>query len=128
MPNKKSKSHSKLIRSFGYAFKGIAFLFKTQLNARIELAFALAVLFAGILLQISNLEWALSILCMGLVMSLEAMNTAIELLADKLHPDFDKSIGRLKDVAAGSVLIGSIMAAIVGLIIFLPKIIELFKH
>jgi diacylglycerol kinase (ATP) len=62
------------------------------------------------------------------VLGLEGINTAIEVLADKLHPGFDPEIGKVKDVAAGAVLIASIVAAIIGFIIFAPKFLILFTN
>ncbi len=116
----------KLIKSFSNALLGIAFLFKSQTNAQIELTIAGIVIIAGILLRISPAEWIIILLCIALVLSLEGINTAIEIFADKLHPEFDKEIGKAKDVAAGAVLIASIVSAIVGLIIFAPRLLELF--
>jgi diacylglycerol kinase len=117
----------KFIKSFSHALRGIAFLFNSQLNARIELTITGIVIIAGILFRISTSEWLVILLCIALVLSLEAINTAIEILADKLHPDFDKEIGKVKDVAAGAVLIASIVAAIIGFVIFVPKLLDLIK-
>jgi len=117
----------KLIKSFSYAVRGITYLFKSQLNARIELIITGIVLISAVLFKISTSEWLIILLCIALVLGLEAINTAIEIFADKLHPGFDDEIGKAKDVAAGAVLITAIIAAITGIIIFAPRLLELFK-
>lgn len=117
----------KFIKSSLNAFRGIAILFKSQLNARIELTITIIVIFSSFLLQINLTEWIAVLLCIALVLGLEGMNTAIEIFADKLHPDFDTEIGRAKDVAAGAVLIAAIVAAIIGFIIFVPRLLDLIN-
>jgi len=117
----------KFIKSFLHALRGIAFLFKSQVNSRIELIITGIVIIAGILFRIGISEWLIILLCIALVLSLEGINTAIETFADKLHPEFDKEIGKVKDVAAGAVLIAAIVAAIIGFIIFVPRILDLIK-
>ena len=76
----------------------------------------------GFLFQISNSEWIMVIFCSALVIAAEAFNTALEKMADAIHPDKNDGIGNAKDLAAGSVLITAIAALIVGIIIFLPKL------
>jgi diacylglycerol kinase (ATP) len=115
----------KFLTSFYNALRGIAFLFKSQLNARIELIITGLVLFAGILFKISTAEWIVILLCIALVLGLEGINTAFEIALNKLHPGFDKEIGKAKDVAAGAVLMASIVAAIIGFIIFTPRLLNL---
>jgi len=115
----------KLILSFKYAFKGIFFTIKTQQNARIHIFITLIVLFLGIVLKISNQEWCIILICIGLVFSLEMINTAIEQIIDLVSPNYNKLAGYAKDVAAGAVLVVAIISVIVGIIIFLPKIILL---
>lgn len=118
----------KFIKSFSNAARGIAILFKSQLNSRIELTIAALVILAGFFFSISSAEWMAVLLCIALVLGLEGINTAIELLADKLHPGFDINIGKCKDVAAGAVLIASVVAAIIGFIIFAPKLLTVFTN
>ena len=116
----------KLLASFSNAFSGIQLLFRSQVNAQIELGITLMVIIAGFVFGISTMEWLVILLCIALVLSLEGINTAIELFADKLHPGFDSEIGKVKDVAAGAVLIASILASIIGIVIFAPRIFEMF--
>jgi len=115
----------KFLASFSNAFSGILLLFRSQANARIELGVTLAVIISGFVFSISITEWLVILLCIALVLSLEGINTAIEIFADKLHPGFDSEIGKVKDVAAGAVLIASLLAAIIGIVIFAPRIFEM---
>lgn len=121
----KPEKVNKFLKSFQNAVQGLAFIFKSQPNARIELSITGIVIIAAILLRISPSEWTIILLCIAMVLALEGINTAIEVLADKLHPDFDAEIGKAKDVAAAAVLICSIVAAIIGFIIFVPRFIIL---
>ncbi|MFN0034580.1 MAG: diacylglycerol kinase family protein [Saprospiraceae bacterium] len=106
---------------FRYAFQGLADLFKSQPNARIHLAAAALAVAAGFYFQISNMEWLAVVGCIVLVLSLEAMNTAIEHLTDLASPGFHPLAGKAKDVAAAAVLIAAFGSAVVGAIVFLPK-------
>ena len=113
-------------KSFGFALKGIFILFKEETNAQIHLFVATIVFVSGWMLNISITEWCLVTLCIALVMMAEAFNTAIENLTDLVSPEIHPLAGKTKDVAAGAVLLISIGAAVVGSIIFLPKLVELF--
>jgi len=117
----------KFIKSFSNAARGIAYLFKSQTNARIELIIASIVVISGILFKISSVEWVIILLCIALVLGFEGINTSLEIFADKLHPGFDNEIGKLKDVAAGAVLITAVVAAIIGFVIFVPHLLDLLK-
>jgi diacylglycerol kinase (ATP) len=113
----------KRINSFGYAFKGIATLFQTQINARIHLVVLLAVVAAGFLFKINATEWCLIALACASVLAAEAMNTAVEFVVDLVSPQYHELAGKAKDVAAAAVLLMAFGAIAVGLIIFLPKIL-----
>lgn len=118
--------NKKLINSFKYAFKGIGSSIKSERNMKIHISLMLLVIISGMLLNISMWEWIICFILFGLVISLEMVNTAIEIVVDIVCPTFDQHAGRAKDIAAGAVLVNAITAAIVGLFIFLPKIIGLF--
>ncbi|OQX75272.1 MAG: diacylglycerol kinase [Bacteroidetes bacterium 4484_276] len=118
--NKHNPIYSTLL-SFKYAFNGIYLLLATQRNARIHLAATVLVVFVGFYFSISVTEWVAVIIAIGIVFAAEAFNTAIEQLVDMVSPEFNKPAGRIKDVAAGAVLITAIAAAMVGIIIFGPK-------
>ncbi len=120
-----SKKESFLVnrlKSVGYAFKGAMHLLKTEASIKIQICIAIIVTVAGFYFDISKIEWLIQITCIGLVMSLEGMNTAVEYIADFIHPDRHATIGKIKDIAAGAVFIAATCATIVGLIIYLPKI------
>ena len=85
---------------------------------------AMAVLVAGFLLDLSRDEWFWIILCITMVVGAEMINTAVEVLTDLVSPEFNKQAGKVKDLAAGAVLLAAMAAAIVGSWIFLPKILE----
>jgi diacylglycerol kinase (ATP) len=116
------------LKSFSYAFKGLSILFKTQANARIHLVALGAVVVAGLFFSLSISEWCLCSLCIGMVLAVEAVNTAIESIVDLVSPDYHPLAGRAKDVAAAAVLLTAISAAVVGILIFLPKIIQYFSN
>lgn len=116
----------KRIQSFGYAFKGIWLLFRHETNAQIHLLAIVLVISAALFFHISPVEWALVLFAIGLVVSAEGFNTAIEKLTDSIYKDHNEKAGHIKDIAAGSVLVCAIIAAIIGFIVFLPYIFNLF--
>jgi diacylglycerol kinase len=111
------------IQSFGYAFQGLADLFRSQPNARIHAVATVVVAAAGWLFGISRLEWVAVVGCIALVLALEAVNTALEHLTDLVSPGQHPLAGRAKDVAAAAVLIGAIGAVVVAALVFVPHII-----
>ncbi|MCF8233963.1 MAG: diacylglycerol kinase family protein [Bacteroidales bacterium] len=122
--HKKFNIRSRL-RSFRHAFRGIFYMLRTQHNAWIHAVIALAVMVLGIVYHISPTEWMLVVLCIGMVFGAEAFNTALESMTDLLMPEQHKKAGLSKDLAAGAVLISAIAAAVIGLLIFVPKIFML---
>lgn len=125
---KKSEDFSvkKRVRSFKYAFRGLACLFKNEHNAQIHLFIAICVVIAGFLLNISPTEWIAIVLAIGFVLAAESFNTAIEALCDEVSSDYRELIRRSKDIAAAGVVIAALTAVVIGLIVFIPKIIGLF--
>ncbi|MEM9478220.1 MAG: diacylglycerol kinase family protein [Verrucomicrobiota bacterium] len=113
----------KIFESFGCALHGVTQFVASERHARIHLAAAIAAIALGFWLGITSLEWTAIVLCIGFVLSAEAMNTAIEALADAVHPEKHPLIKKAKDVAAGAVLLAAITAATVGAIVFVPKLI-----
>lgn len=89
----------------------------------VQVAIAVIVTFFGWWFRLSASEWMFQILAIGLVLSIESINTGIEKLCDFVHPDHHKKIGFIKDIAAGAVTFAAITAIIVGLVIYLPKIL-----
>lgn len=109
------------LKSVGYAFKGMLILIKTEASIKIQVFIAIVVTIAGFYFEISKTEWIAQLAMIGLVMSIEGINTAIEYIADFIHPEYHKKIGLIKDVSAGAVFIASIVAVIVAGIIYIPK-------
>lgn len=114
------------LKSIGFAFKGALFLIKTEASIKIQFIIALLVTAFGFYFNISKTEWIVQFLAIGLVISIEGINTAIEKMADFIHPENHKKIGVIKDIAAGAVILASIFAIIIGFIIYIPKIFEDF--
>ncbi len=113
------------LRSFTFAFAGLKILLKTQHNSWIHLAVTGLVLAVGVMLRITAIEWCVLTLAMASVWITETLNTAIEFLTDLVSPEFHPIAGQVKDLAAAAVLISAMGAAIVGVIVFLPRIIQL---
>lgn len=116
----------KRMQSFKYAFNGLRILLCEESNAWIHLCIAICVLATGFLFKISVNEWIAVVFCIGIVFVLELVNSAIENLADFVSKEYHDLIKKTKDLAAGAVLVGAIVSAIIGVIIFVPKIIGLF--
>ena len=108
--------------SVGNGIRGIGYALRTQRNFRIQIASAITVVIAGFWLKISAGEWLAITLASGLVLTAELLNTGLEALADTVHPERAEGIGRAKDAAAGGVLLSSVVAGVVGVIVFGPKL------
>ena len=106
------------MRSFAFAIRGVLDTVRTERNMRIHLCFAVYVIIAGFVTQISSLEWIAVLICIGLVMALELLNTAIESLCDTVCPERSKGIRKAKDASAGAVLCTAVFAAAAGGLIF----------
>ena len=115
----------RLWQSFADAGRGILAVARSERNFCIHLVVLLIVIVAGLILGLSGGEWLAVVLCAGLVLAAEVFNTAIEYLADAVHPEADLGIRNAKDASAGAVLIAVVAAVIVGAIIFLPKLWDL---
>ncbi len=111
------------LRSFKYAFTGIATMLKSQHNAWVHAVATVGVLISGLLLGVSREDWCWLVLAVMAVWSAEALNTAFEFLADVASPEFHPLVKKSKDVAAGAVLITAIGAVIIGLLVFVPYLL-----
>ncbi len=110
------------LKAVRYAVRGALLLIRTEASIKVQVVLALIVTALGFYFEISNTEWILQILAIALVLGVEGLNTAVEKLADFCQPEFDERIGFLKDISAGAVMLVSVAAAVVGLIIYIPKI------
>ena len=113
------------IQSANHAWRGIKILFQTGHNMWFIAFFGVLATYLGFVLNISTIEWVFIMLAIGFVVVSEALNTAIEIDMDLTSPQYHPYARDTKDVAAGAVLLSVIVASIVGLIIFLPKIFML---
>jgi diacylglycerol kinase len=111
-------SMKKFIQSFLYAIKGISVSMKEQRSLKIQMFVAVITLGAGFYFRISDIEWCIVLLSIGLVIGFEMINTAIENLVNLVTTERKPLAGKVKDIAAGAVLVVAIMAVIVGLVIF----------
>ena len=112
------------IKSFGYAIEGIIYSYKKRTHFKIHIIFAIIVIVLGLIYKLSVNEWLVIILVSSAVISAEAINTAIEEACDVLHPEHHPGAKLAKHCAAGGVLILSVAAVLIGLLIFIPKILS----
>lgn len=111
-----------MLKSFRDAWNGIVLAARTQRNVRVQLIVTSLMIGAGVYFSLSPVEWCIAVLAMGLVMGLEIMNTSIEELVNFVSPERREEARRIKDLAAGAVLIAAITALIVGIFILVPKL------
>jgi diacylglycerol kinase len=117
----------KILKAFRFAFNGIKICFASETNFKIHAAAATVAVSLGFVLNISGLEWLAIVCSIAFVAALEMVNTAIEKLCDVVHKDFHAGIKKVKDIAAGAVLLAAVSSLVTGSIVFLPKIIILIK-
>lgn len=122
-----SYDFKKQMRSFKFAWKGIITCAGHEQNITFHLLAALVVAMAGIFFGITKAEWLAVIICIGMVIAAELFNSAIERLVDMVSPQWQSIAGEVKDIAAGAVLVTAIAAAIVGLIVFVPYLLNIFS-
>lgn len=110
------------IKSFSYAYKGALKLITTEHSVMVQFSLGLILVIAGFYFGITREEWMIQILATGMVLAVEGLNTAVEKIADFIHPEYHKTIGFIKDIAAGAVFFAASAALIVGGIIYWPYI------
>ncbi len=109
------------LKSIGYAFKGAVKLITTEHSVMAQFSIGILLIFLGVYFNITKTEWLFQTLAIGLVLSIEGLNTAVEKIADFVHPKFHERIGFIKDIAAGAVFFAAITSIAIGIIIYLPK-------
>lgn len=114
------------LNSFSYAFKGLKLAFRSEWNLKVHAIISVAVILLGLYLKVNSAEWCLLLLCIGFVISFELVNTAIEKWVDLVSPEQNVKAGAIKDISAAAVLMASIIATVIGCIIFIPKISNAF--
>nr|WP_294938973.1 diacylglycerol kinase family protein [uncultured Flavobacterium sp.] len=120
--NKDTAFFSGRLKSIGYAVKGAIKLITTEHSVMVQSSIAVLLVIAGIYYDISTTEWMFQVLAFGMVLSIEGLNTAVEKIADFVHPDYHERIGFIKDIAAGAVFFAAMSAIAIGMIIYVPRI------
>ncbi|TXD52914.1 MULTISPECIES: diacylglycerol kinase family protein [unclassified Polaribacter] len=126
MKNPKDSFIRGRIRSLKFAFKGLWILVSTEDSIKAQLFFAFIATILGFYFDIDAMEWAVQFLAIGLVLVAEAANSAIEEVADFIHPEFHVKIGLIKDIAAGAPTFAALISLIIAGIIYIPRITLLF--
>lgn len=122
----KKLSFKRLIKSFRYALEGFKHAFKYEQNFIVHSLVAILVIIFGFIFKISKVEWIIIIIVIGLVLAFELINTALEALVDLVTNEYKELAKVTKDTASAAVLVLAFASIIVGILIFLPKIIEIF--
>jgi diacylglycerol kinase (ATP) len=117
----------RVLRSFGYAFEGLATLLRTQPNFVVHVAAACLALALGVVLGLAATELAVLVLTIALVLMVECVNTALETLSDLVSPGFHPLIKRAKDVSAAAVLVAALAAVAIGALLFVPRLVTVVK-
>ena len=111
------------IKAIKYAAKGFWILITSEHSIIAQTSIGIIMTIIGFLMHLSATEWMFQIMAIGLILVAESLNTAIEKMADFIHPEYHKQIGRIKDISAGAAFFAAIIAVIIGLIIYVPKFI-----
>ncbi|MDU5071626.1 MAG: diacylglycerol kinase [Streptococcus sp.] len=121
--NKRKWKNRDLVSSLEFALTGILTAFKEERNMRKHAVTALVVILAGFVFQVSRIEWLFLLMSIFLVVAFEIINSAIENVVDLAsHYHFSMLAKKAKDMAAGAVLVVSLLAAVIGALIFIPRI------
>lgn len=119
------QEYKKIINSFKYAIEGLVSSFKTERNMKIHIMAMIIVIALGIFMKLNKIEWCIITIAIVMVISAELFNTAIETVVDMVSPQKNPQAKLVKDIAAAAVLVLAIGAAIIGIIIFGPKIVTI---
>jgi len=111
------------LKSMGFALGGAYKLITTEHSIMVQSVLGLLLIIAGFYFEISTTEWLFQVFMIGLVISIEGLNTAVEKIADFIHPQYHEKIGFVKDIAAGAVFFAALTALAVILIIYVPKLV-----
>ncbi len=128
VPQQPKSEWAKFIRGFSYAFSGLWYTIRTQRNMRVHMGVGLLAIVLGILLRISSVEFAIIFVMISVVFSAEMFNTVFEVCVDLASPEYHPLAKVAKDVAAGAVLLNALIAVIVGIFIFTPRLWTLIFH
>ena len=126
-PQTQRGAWTKFIAGFGYAFSGLWYALRTQINMQVHLTLAILAIVLGIILHISAVEFALVFVAIAGVLIAELFNTVIELVVDLSSPGLHPLAKRAKDVAAGAVLLSAMLAIVIALFVFVPHLWAIIK-
>ena len=126
MEAKKWKNKN-FLESLKHAMRGIKYGFQKERNLKIQLVCAILAVAVSVFLKLTYLEWILLCLTIGIVLLAEFMNTAIEIVLDLYSEEYNEKIKNAKDISSGAVLLTSLMAVVIGGILWIPKIGNFFK-
>ena len=115
----------RLVKSFQYALRGFVKTFKEEQNLQIQTIIGIIVIGLAMILDIEKIEWIFLILVIGLVILMELANSAVERITDVLKPRINGYVKEIKDIMAAEVMLSSILAIIVGVIIFWPYFLNI---
>jgi diacylglycerol kinase (ATP) len=113
------------LKSVGFAVKGAIKLITTEHSVMVQSSIGVIMIIAGFYFHISHEEWMIQTLAVGLVLGIEGLNTAVEKVADFIHPEYHERIGFIKDIAAGAVFFAALTAIVIGCMIYIPYISKL---
>ncbi|NVJ87901.1 MAG: diacylglycerol kinase family protein [Flavobacteriaceae bacterium] len=114
------------LKSVKYAFKGFWILITTEDSIKVQLTVGFIAIILGFYFNISAVEWMAQLLAIGMVLVAEAANSAIEEIADFIHPDYHEKIGKIKDIAAGIPAFAALISLLIAGVIYIPKIVAFF--
>ena len=115
----------KVTKSFFYAFQGIISAVRAERNLKIHVCMTVIVLLISLWLTLSAVEWLFILMAICGVIALELLNTAIERVVDLVTEEYHPLAKQAKDIAAGAVLVYAFLSVVIGLIIFLPKLVNM---
>ncbi len=116
------------IKGCKYAFNGAVKLIQNESSIKVQVTISIVVTAMGFIFNITAHQWMFQLLAIGMVLAAEGLNSAIEAVADFIHPDFHAKIGHIKDIAAGAVFFAAIIATIIGLIIYIPYFVLMYEE
>jgi len=118
-------THSRF-QSFKYAFEGLLTIFKEEANFRVHICAGVIVIIAGFMFKIPRTDWLAIVICVVSVLIAEIFNTCIENVLDMLTTEYNPRVKKVKDMAAAAVLLVTILSVAVGLLIFIPRLLQIF--
>ncbi|MDV2683125.1 diacylglycerol kinase family protein [Alkalihalophilus lindianensis] len=126
LQDRNKRGFTRLLRSFGYAFQGLKHVFINEQNMQVHFCLAIIVFALAVWLDVTRIEWLILLVVVSGIFALEIMNTAIERTVDLVTEEYHPIAKRAKDVAASAVFVYSVFAVIIGLVLFIPYLLEMF--